>query len=128
MNSARGYGARYADPLVFLAKSHQSLSVSPRSKKIGALLPAHSRSNPQSSEKAFRTSEFPPTGTPSFQALMSCALSLFRLVPSTDRKSTRLNSSHGYISYAVFCLKKYNQQRLLGQIDALLLHIAGVVV
>src|SRR2546429_1635327 len=26
--------------------------------------------------------------------------------PSQDRKSTRLNSSHGYISYAVFCLKK----------------------
>src|SRR2546429_4648729 len=25
---------------------------------------------------------------------------------SPDRKSTRLNSSHGYISYAVFCLKK----------------------
>src|SRR5256884_3460263 len=25
-----------------------------------------------------------------------------------DRKSTRLNSSHGYISYAVFCLKKHN--------------------
>src|SRR2546422_7832669 len=35
-----------------------------------------------------------------------------RLVPlhyvwrDLDRKSTRLNSSHGYISYAVFCLKK----------------------
>src|SRR2546422_3334060 len=28
------------------------------------------------------------------------------VVPLTDRKSTRLNSSHGYISYAVFCLKK----------------------
>src|SRR2546422_10132160 len=29
------------------------------------------------------------------------------VVPSSlDRKSTRLNSSHGYISYAVFCLKK----------------------
>src|SRR2546422_2614537 len=27
---------------------------------------------------------------------------------SRDRKSTRLNSSHGYISYAVFCLKKKN--------------------
>src|SRR2546429_7145625 len=27
-----------------------------------------------------------------------------------DRKSTRLNSSHGYISYAVFCLKKKNIQ------------------
>src|SRR5687768_17894093 len=26
-----------------------------------------------------------------------------------DRKSTRLNSSHGYISYAVLCLKKKNQ-------------------
>src|SRR5256884_5198443 len=28
----------------------------------------------------------------------------------TDRKSTRLNSSHGYISYAVFCLKKKTRQ------------------
>src|SRR2546422_2742782 len=30
------------------------------------------------------------------------------LIPNVggDRKSTRLNSSHGYISYAVFCLKK----------------------
>src|SRR2546422_7622557 len=27
-----------------------------------------------------------------------------------DRKSTRLNSSHGYISYAVFCLKKKNMK------------------
>src|SRR2546429_3539374 len=27
-----------------------------------------------------------------------------------DRKSTRLNSSHGYISYAVFCLKKKKQK------------------
>src|SRR5205809_2845738 len=27
-----------------------------------------------------------------------------------DRKSTRLNSSHGYISYAVFCLKKKNTE------------------
>src|SRR2546429_1704968 len=28
------------------------------------------------------------------------------LATGEDRKSTRLNSSHGYISYAVFCLKK----------------------
>src|SRR3989449_3747170 len=28
------------------------------------------------------------------------------IATSGDRKSTRLNSSHGYISYAVFCLKK----------------------
>src|SRR2546429_4154055 len=31
---------------------------------------------------------------------------LLRLSSLGDRKSTRLNSSHGYISYAVFCLKK----------------------
>src|SRR2546422_745636 len=31
---------------------------------------------------------------------------LRRSVARLDRKSTRLNSSHGYISYAVFCLKK----------------------
>src|SRR3989449_5037064 len=29
-----------------------------------------------------------------------------------DRKSTRLNSSHGYISYAVFCLKKKKKQEI----------------
>src|SRR2546422_6631228 len=38
------------------------------------------------------------------------ALPLDRVEPTPyqreDRKSTRLNSSHGYISYAVFCLKK----------------------
>src|SRR3989449_4905564 len=29
-----------------------------------------------------------------------------------DRKSTRLNSSHGYISYAVFCLKKKKKKQI----------------
>src|SRR2546422_7903243 len=33
---------------------------------------------------------------------------LTQIVDRADRKSTRLNSSHGYISYAVFCLKKKN--------------------
>src|SRR5256885_9045536 len=32
-----------------------------------------------------------------------------RQIGDIDRKSTRLNSSHLVISYAVFCLKKYNQ-------------------
>src|SRR2546422_5932092 len=31
--------------------------------------------------------------------------------PAGDRKSTRLNSSHGYISYAVFCLKKKKKDK-----------------
>src|SRR5207245_10732220 len=45
-------------------------------------------------------------------SLVRCAVqrgitSLLSLeVPLADRKSTRLNSSHGSISYAVFCLKK----------------------
>src|SRR2546422_4621622 len=30
-----------------------------------------------------------------------------------DRKSTRLNSSHGYISYAVFCLKKKKKNNII---------------
>src|SRR2546429_4067400 len=33
-------------------------------------------------------------------------LLFFVVMRTRDRKSTRLNSSHGYISYAVFCLKK----------------------
>src|SRR2546429_3180107 len=33
-----------------------------------------------------------------------------KLAANQDRKSTRLNSSHGYISYAVFCLKKKNSR------------------
>src|SRR3989449_6557605 len=34
-----------------------------------------------------------------------------------DRKSTRLNSSHGYISYAVFCLKKKKKKHEKSYID-----------
>src|SRR5687768_17764962 len=34
------------------------------------------------------------------------------VVIGEDRKSTRLNSSHGYISYAVFCLKKKKNPQL----------------
>src|SRR2546422_8154001 len=63
--------------------------------------------------------------TPLFRSVVSVALLVLVLIPPIgiylvwggataapppdppkDRKSTRLNSSHGYISYAVFCLKK----------------------
>src|SRR5216684_669292 len=37
--------------------------------------------------------------------------------PPRDRKSTRLNSSHGYISYAVFCLQKKKGWRLLCRVN-----------
>src|SRR5579872_7579606 len=41
---------------------------------------------------------------------LSRAFLLLKWPPFVDRKSTRLNSSHVRISYAVFCLKKKNQQ------------------
>src|SRR5207249_2975052 len=37
-------------------------------------------------------------------------------VPLTDRKSTRLNSSHVSISYAVFCLKKKKKRRTISKL------------
>src|SRR2546422_7502388 len=42
----------------------------------------------------------------SFAALVQAKRYRLPLLAEIDRKSTRLNSSHGYISYAVFCLKK----------------------
>src|SRR2546429_5193007 len=39
-------------------------------------------------------------------ALRNSPVGRSRPMNDRDRKSTRLNSSHGYISYAVFCLKK----------------------
>src|SRR2546429_5144925 len=38
-----------------------------------------------------------------------------RLSAKRDRKSTRLNSSHGYISYAVFCLKKKKKAAVMAR-------------
>src|SRR3712207_7594608 len=46
------------------------------------------------------------------QSIDKAAAKIRALVPE-DRKSTRLNSSHANISYAVFCLKKKNNTLLL---------------
>src|SRR5687768_18079695 len=40
-----------------------------------------------------------------------------------DRKSTRLNSSHGYISYAVFCLKKKKNNETINKNNTLIADI-----
>src|SRR2546422_5040595 len=45
----------------------------------------------------------------------------------SDRKSTRLNSSHGYISYAVFCLKKKKLWHLRSRLDCLVETTTGCV-
>src|SRR5687768_17753561 len=44
------------------------------------------------------------------QVFTTVGLSIVLQNLALDRKSTRLNSSHGYISYAVFCLKKKKTQ------------------
>src|SRR2546422_8477676 len=46
------------------------------------------------------------TGVDATRRVQRLAVDQSRLKIPLDRKSTRLNSSHGYISYAVFCLKK----------------------
>src|SRR5687768_18071263 len=45
-------------------------------------------------------------GTLNVRSGPSKTFSQIAVISNGDRKSTRLNSSHGYISYAVFCLKK----------------------
>src|SRR5687768_17784198 len=45
---------------------------------------------------------------------------------TSDRKSTRLNSSHGYISYAVFCLKK--KKKTTNNTNSLLIIIDNLVI
>src|SRR2546421_4945219 len=49
------------------------------------------------------------TNTP-FKGLFFALSVIPLIIPGIDRKSTRLNSSHDQISYAVFCLKKKKKQ------------------
>src|SRR2546422_4540188 len=44
--------------------------------------------------------------------VLECQLRTRSRRQTEDRKSTRLNSSHGYISYAVFCLKKKKKKKI----------------
>src|SRR5256886_9023011 len=59
-----------------------------------------------------------PQSSPCPTTLLNGALTALRPARRTDRKSTRLNSSHSQISYAVFCLKKKKKQNALTRISA----------
>src|SRR5438874_2464837 len=79
----------------------------------GHLRALHSFPTRRSSDLARRTFPSPPRrpprsrqGFPSGGNRSPLAVARRRLMESEDRKSTRLNSSHVEISYAVFCLKK----------------------
>src|SRR5688572_32126000 len=50
-------------------------------------------------------------------AIFSFWLGFNYVVNAQDRKSTRLNSSHSQISYAVFCLKKKKKKKIIKKIN-----------
>src|SRR2546422_5603796 len=76
-----------------LAAAQQPVANAGGAVAVGA--PMSLRPCPRCSKSIPKSSTFCP--------LCGAALSIWNI---QDRKSTRLNSSHGYISYAVFCLKK----------------------
>src|SRR5947207_9343456 len=93
--------------------AHRDLHSFPtrRSSDLTIRLP-YRRSNPSPSPR--RRLTWSPTESASGES-SSCARvtrsgRISRLTRPKDRKSTRLNSSHTVISYAVFCLKKKNKE------------------
>src|SRR2546422_6257898 len=83
---------------LFRAESVTEVGVSPRVTQV--LMISSAWIGCSSSYLACSSSHHRPRG-PIFSFLAS----------PRDRKSTRLNSSHGYISYAVFCLKKKKKKK-----------------
>src|SRR2546429_4958903 len=69
--------------------------------------PAHARSFHAVLDEVFAGALHRTTG----DGQATCQILVIVHATPVDRKSTRLNSSHGYISYAVFCLKKKNKKQ-----------------
>src|SRR2546429_1268107 len=59
-----------------------------------------------------------PTDAPGLSPSRALLQHSFHCLGWGDRKSTRLNSSHGYISYAVFCLKKKRKLQRIRNSDS----------
>src|SRR2546422_6244548 len=75
-------------------------------------------SEPDAERKVVAAALFPHCDLP-LEELKASGISVERALRAMmgDRKSTRLNSSHGYISYAVFCLKKKTKHTYVLQTD-----------
>src|SRR3712207_8070924 len=87
---------------IYTLSLHDALPILPRHADHGDLLPCHL---PQRQEdKARKSSALPLRGGSRRGRLQT--------LQGVDRKSTRLNSSHANISYAVFCLKKKKIQMM----------------
>src|SRR3712207_8287364 len=88
---------------IYTLSLHDALPICPR--RRGDLLP---RRGPALLDR--RDRELPPGDLPDRPDHPSGRARQGRSRRAADRKSTRLNSSHANISYAVFCLKKKRQQ------------------
>src|SRR3712207_8299529 len=90
-------------PNTTLFRSHGLGGVSPRKRRVASAA-APGEAGAMTPEPApYRRHRFPAE-------IISHAVWLYHVF-SLDRKSTRLNSSHANISYAVFCLKKKETNR-----------------
>src|SRR5205809_1458399 len=92
------YSNEAATPPPYSLSLHDALPISNADRRLSRPRPAPRPAPPRSAPKT-HTGRHPLPTHP------------WVLANDRDRKSTRLNSSHGYISYAVFCLKKKTKQR-----------------
>src|SRR5258708_10815690 len=98
---------------LFRSKRRASPSGGTRSRRSRATLRASGRSSPSAGSRSWRSS--PRRG---FDGRV-------RHSTGEDRKSTRLNSSHQIISYAVFCLKKKKKQYRIYEVLLLVITSLG---
>src|SRR5256886_16837996 len=85
-----------------------------RNRNPGPFAP-HERPRTNSPPRSYSLNTFRPDRTYKNTMPRAAGRAMSMSVPSggeRDRKSTRLNSSHSQISYAVFCLKKKKHQRV----------------
>src|SRR5204862_7417405 len=102
--------ARLSFPFFFYSYRHHRYLHSFPTRRSSDLLTSRCISRPTKSSSG-RRGCFPPPA-PCILPIAPCAASKpSGSAKSSDRKSTRLNSSHVEISYAVFCLKKKKTDR-----------------
>src|SRR3712207_7630024 len=90
---------------IYTLSLHDALPISQR---LGHVLPARVRTGRLEGPR-----QHPDDGALPADGAVGAGLGVVAGVVGLDRKSTRLNSSHANISYAVFCLKKKKKTNLV---------------